>query len=130
MTTREATDVLMLAEPPPEGEKRPIGRPKGSSNRDRALTIKRIQKLADPIAFLARMANGFKFRGALTYDGKIEWLAPTPEMRMKANEMLLDRMMPKLRSVEHSGDSTESLTDFLASLAQAVKARSHDRPAD
>ena len=126
MTVRTNSDVLVLAEPPPEGKRLP-GRPKGSSNRDRALTIKRIQKLADPIAFLARMANGFKFRGALTYDGKIEWLAPTPEMRMKANEMLLDRMMPKLRSIEHTGDTTESLTDFLSSLAQAVKARSNGR---
>ncbi len=124
--TISSTDVIVLAEPPLEG-KRHIGRPKGSSNRDRALTIKRIKAMADPIRFLACVANGHKFRGALTYEGPIGWLAPTPDMRMKANEMLLDRMMPKLRSVEHTGDATESLTDFLATLAQAVKAKSNGR---
>ena len=123
------TDVLVMADPPLDGKRLP-GRPKGSTNKDRALTIERIKTMADPIAFLACVANGFKFRGALTYEGKIEWLAPTPEMRMKANEMLLDRMMPKLRSVEHTGDATESLTEFLASLAQAVKERSNGRRAD
>ena len=63
MAVRTPTDVLVLA---PEGKRLP-GRPKGSTNKDRALTIERIKKMADPIAFLACVARRSGSLAILTY---------------------------------------------------------------
>ena len=81
---------------------RPVGRPKGSSNRNRVATQERINRRADPLGFLIDVSNGRPVR--IAGRGKTAVMhQPTLEQVFEAKALLLRKIMPDLKSTEIQG---------------------------
>ena len=81
------------------------GRKKGTPNRDRSATIERIQKEADPILFLCKVARGDRMSAAAEPGAKKKtWWVPTGDQRLSAAQTLARKIMPDMKAVEHTGE--------------------------
>jgi len=77
--------------------------------RQELMTASRIALLADPIGFLCEVVNGNKVKG---YDPKIRrkgWVYPVFADQLAAAKILAAKVMPDLKSVEHSGTVGEPM---------------------
>ena len=106
-----------------ETPKRPCGRPKGlgkvpgsgrkpgTPNKDRAATIERIMKEADPILFLCKIYRGDRISAAAEVgDKKRTWVVPTIDQRTTAAQTLARKIMPDMKAIEHAGPLGEPLS--------------------
>ncbi|MEE9289805.1 MAG: hypothetical protein V3U99_02220 [Alphaproteobacteria bacterium] len=99
-------------------KKRPPGRPKGHpktgrrrkgvANRTRVQTLERIEREADPIDFLCRVARGLQFEAA-TEAGAAEKVKmyPTLDQRLDAAKILARKVLPDQKALEHTAGSGE-----------------------
>ncbi len=77
---------------------------KGTPNRSTVQTRDRIQKLADPIQFLADVMAGKRMVAAgEPGDMKKTWCYPTLAQRVQASETLLRKLLPDLKATELTG---------------------------
>ena len=75
------------------GERRG-GRQRGTPNKVNAATRERIEKEADPIGFLCRIANGEEIEAAFTKDTReVELIRPTLDQRMMAAQTLARKLV-------------------------------------
>ena len=87
------------------------GRRKGTCNKDRSATIERIQKMADPLAFLCKVCRGDRMAAALEPGAKKKsWWLPTGDQRITAAQTLARKVMPDMKSIEHAGPLGESIS--------------------
>ena len=86
------------------------GRKKGTCNKDRAATVERIQKEADPILFLCKVCRGDRMTAAdETGAKKKSWWVPTGDQRISAAQTLARKIMPDMKAIEHAGPLGEPL---------------------
>ncbi len=87
------------------------GRRKGTCNKDRSATIERIQKMADPLAFLCKVCRGDRMAAAdETGAKKRTWWYPTGDQRIQAGMALARKVMPDQKAVEIAGPLGEPLS--------------------
>lgn len=79
------------------------GRAKGTPNRDRQVSIRRILEEADPIGLLIAAARGEPMMLAVEPGGEPTLIYPTYKDVLTARMKLADKVMPDLRSVEVAG---------------------------
>ena len=81
------------------------GRRKGTPNRDRAATIEKIMREADPLLYLCKIARGDRLEAG---DGpnatKKTWWFPTGDQRISALQTLARKVLPDMKAIEHSGE--------------------------
>ena len=95
----------------PKGYPRSGGRKKGQPNRDRAATVERIMREADPIGFLCKVARGDRMTaGAEPNAKKKAWWFPSGDQRISAAVTLARKILPDQKAVETSGPQGEPLT--------------------
>ncbi len=81
------------------------GRKPGTPNRDRAATIEKIMRQADPLEFLCKVARGDRMSAASeSGSSKKGWWVPTGDQRISAAQTLARKVLPDMKAVEHSGD--------------------------
>ena len=107
------------AEKPKRGPGRPkglgrapgSGRAKGTPNKDRAATVERIMREADPLGFLAKVCRGDRMQAALLPGAKKKtfWF-PTGDQRITAAQTLAKKVMPDMKAIEHAGPMGEPLS--------------------
>ena len=87
------------------------GRKKGTPNKDRAATIDRIMREADPIGFLAKVCKGTCLEAAAEPGAKkrTRWY-PTGDQRLTAAQTLARKVLPDMRAIEHAGPLGEPLS--------------------
>ena len=82
------------------------GRRRGTPNRSTAQTREFIQKEADPIGFLCRVARGLMFEAALAVgDDKKVKMYPTPDQRVHAALALSRKILPDMKAIEMTGEA-------------------------
>ena len=87
------------------------GRAKGTPNRDRAATIERIMREADPLGFFLKVARGDRMSEASEPESrKKTWWFPTWDKRMAAMQTLFRKAMPDMKAIEHSSDAAPQIT--------------------
>ncbi len=87
------------------------GRKKGTPNKDRAATVERILKLADPIGFLCAVCKGDRMVAAPEPGGeKRSFWYPTGDQRIQAGMALARKVMPDTKAVEIAGPLGEPLS--------------------
>ena len=87
------------------------GRKKGTCNKDRAATVERIMREADPLAFLCRVCRGDRMAAAdETGAKKRTWWYPTGDQRITAAQTLARKVMPDQKAVEIAGPLGEPLS--------------------
>ena len=113
-------DVL----PPKRGPGRPPGHPKtggrkkGVPNRTTLETREYIQKRADPVEFLCRVALGLQVEAAPEPGAREKALVrPTIEQRLDAAKILARKILPDMKAVEHTGDTSPFVFQFIAGAA-------------
>ncbi len=80
------------------------GRAKGTPNRDRAATIEKIMREADPLLFLCQVARGDRLSAASEPGAKkMSWWVPTGDQRITAAQTLARKVLPDMKSVEYAG---------------------------
>ena len=80
------------------------GRKKGTCNKDRAATVERIMREADPLAFLCKVCRGDRMAAASEPGAKKRtWWVPTGDQRIQAAMALARKVMPDVKAVEHTG---------------------------
>ncbi len=95
----------------PKGYPRSGGRQKGTPNKDRAATIERIMREADPLLFLCKVARGDRMAAAAEPGAKKKtWWVPTGDQRISAAQTLARKVMPDMKSIEHAGPLGEPLS--------------------
>ncbi len=87
------------------------GRQRGTCNKDRAATVERIMKEADPLLFLCKVCRGDRMQAALDPGAKKRtfWF-PTGDQRITAAQTLARKVMPDMKSIEHAGPLGEPLS--------------------
>ncbi len=98
--------------PRPKGLPKTGGRFPGTPNKTTAATRERIEREADPVAFLSRVMRGEEI------DGKI----PTLEHRIDVAAKLLNKIAPDMKELAHSASGARSDEDRSAD-ARAVRER-------
>ncbi len=107
------------AEKPKRGPGRPkglgkvpgSGRARGTPNKDRAATVERIMREADPLGFLAKVCRGDRMEAALEPGAKKKtWWFPTGDQRIVAAQTLARKVMPDMKAIEHAGPMGEPLS--------------------
>ena len=87
------------------------GRAKGTPNKDRAATVDRIMREADPILFLCKVCRGDRLEAALEPGAKKrEWWYPTGDQRLTAAQTLARKVLPDMKAIEHTGPLGEPLS--------------------
>ena len=87
------------------------GRAKGTRNRDRTVTIERIQREADPILYLCKISRGDRVSAAPEPGAKKKtWVFPTIEQRTVAALALARKVLPDMKAVEIAGPLGEPLS--------------------
>ena len=87
------------------------GRQKGTPNKDRAATVERIMREADPIGFLCKVARGDRMAAAIEPGAKKKsWWFPTGDQQISAAQTLLRKCLPDMKSVELGGPLGEPLS--------------------
>ncbi len=86
------------------------GRKPGTPNRDRAITREFIIKEGAPIAFLCNVVKGKRFSTAKEPgDSTRIHVFPTLDQRLTAARILVSKIVPDLKSVEHAGEDGGNL---------------------
>ena len=81
------------------------GRQRGTPNRDRAATIEKIMREADPLLFLCKVARGDRMEaGSEPGASKKSWWAPTGDQRISAAQTLARKVLPDMKAVELTGE--------------------------
>ena len=81
------------------------GRKPGTPNRDRAATIERIMREADPLLFLCKVARGDRMEaGGEPGASKKSWWIPTGDQRISAAQTLARKVLPDMKAVELTGE--------------------------
>ena len=81
------------------------GRKQGTPNKDRAATVERIMREADPLEFLCKVARGDRMSAAAKPGAsKKSWWVPTGDQRISAAQTLARKVLPDMKAVEHTGD--------------------------
>ena len=105
--------MTITTEKPKRGPGRPkglgrvpgSGRKKGTPNRDRAATIEKIMREADPLLYLCKIARGDRLEaGAGSKATKKTWWFPTGDQRITALQTLARKVLPDMKAVELSGE--------------------------
>ena len=117
---------------PKRGPGRPRGYPKsggrkpGTCNKDRAATIEKIMREADPLLFLCKVARGDRMSAAgEPGESKKTWWIPTGDQRISAAQTLARKVLPDMKAVEFSGDAPmisriiRQIVDPLSSTSEA-----------
>ena len=87
------------------------GRKKGTCNKDRAATVERIMREADPLLFLCKISRGDRIPAAAAVgDKKRRWIFPTIDQRITAAQTLARKIMPDMKAIEHAGPLGEPLS--------------------
>ena len=87
------------------------GRKRGTCNKDRAATVEKIMRLADPLEFLCKICRGDRMEAAPESGAKKKgWWFPTGDQRISAAQTLARKVMPDMKAVEHSGPLGEPLS--------------------
>ena len=111
------TDTDETTDKPKRGPGRPkglgkvpgSGRKPGTPNRDRAATIEKIMREADPLLFLCKVARGDRMSAAAEPGvRKKTWWIPTGDQRISAAQTLARKVLPDMKATEHSGNVTQS----------------------
>ena len=124
----------------PKGYPRSGGRLPGTPNKDRAATVERIQREADPLGFLCKVVRGVRMEAAAEPGAtKRVWWFPTADQRITAAQTLARKVMPDQKAVEHVGELAPALTQIRrvivepgsvsAEVARADQAARPDRKA-
>ena len=87
------------------------GRKPGTPNKDRAATVERIMREADPILFLCKVSRGDRMAAALEPGAKkrVFWY-PTGDQRISAAQTLARKVLPDMKAIEHAGPLGEPLS--------------------
>ena len=87
------------------------GRKPGTCNKDRAATVERIMREADPLGFLCKVCKGHRLEAAPEPGAKKRsfWY-PTGDQRINAAQTLARKVMPDQKAIEHSGPLGEPLS--------------------
>ena len=99
------------------------GRKKGTRNKDRMVSIERIQREADPIGLLAKIARGDRMTGApAPGETKKTWWYPSGEQRLQAATVLARKVTPDVKAIEVAGTDggpvAITILDFLKGLPE------------
>ncbi len=101
------------------------GRQAGVPNKVNAATRERIEKDADPIGLLCRIANGEPIEASPTKDGEeAQTLRPTLDQRMSAAQTLARKVQPdaKDRTVQFGLPAIETVADTIKALGAILAA--------
>ena len=116
--------ALPGAPPAKRGPGRPPGLPKtggrkpGVPNRTTVETRSYIQQRADPVEFLCRVALGLQVEAAAEPGSREKTLVrPTLEQRVDAAKVLARKILPDMKAVEHTGDSSPFVFQFVGVVA-------------
>ena len=105
------------------------GRKRGTPNRDRAATIEKIMREADPLLYLCKIARGDRLEAGDGPDAtKKSWWFPTGDQRISALQTLARKVLPDMKAVEHSGDSPVQITRIERTIVRPEKPA--EAPAD
>lgn len=106
----------------PRGQPKSGGRKRGTPNRDRAATIEKIMREADPLLYLCKIARGDRLEAG---DGpnakKKAWWYPTGDQRISALQTLARKVLPDMKAIEHSGDAPVQITHIERTIVQSQK---------
>lgn len=128
----DAVDALgAITEKPKRGPGRPkglgkvpgSGRQKGTCNKDRAATVEKIMREADPILFLCKVCRGDRMAAALEPGAKKSkhWY-PTGDQRIQAGMALARKVMPDMKATELSSkDGTVVVTRIERVIVDPVR---------
>ena len=95
----------------PKGTPKTGGRQKGTCNKDRAATVEKIMREADPLLFLCKVCRGDRMEAAAKPgDKKRTWWVPTGDQRISAAQTLARKVMPDQKAIEHTGPLGEPLS--------------------
>ncbi len=106
------------------GERRG-GRTKGTPNKVNAATRERIEREADPIGFLCRVANGEPIDAAPVKEGEdAVTVRPTLDQRLSAAQTLARKIQPDAKDTPISLDLPvfEKAEDMVSAMAAVVSA--------
>ncbi len=94
----------------PKGYPRSGGRKRGTPNRDRAFTVARIEREADPVGLLIKVCRGDRMSAGLDPGAKKKaWWFPSADQRVQAATVLARKVLPDQRAVETSGPQGEPI---------------------
>lgn len=94
-----------------KGHPKTGGRKKGTPNKNRWSTVERINRLADPIGMLCKLANGERMPAASKPgERKKQWWFPTPEQQINAWNTLARKTVPDQKAIEYTGDTSVQIT--------------------
>jgi hypothetical protein len=94
----------------PRGHPRSGGRARGTPNRDRAFTVARIEREADPIGLLIKITRGDRMTAGPEPGAKKKaWWYPSADQRVQAATVLARKILPDQRAVETSGPQGEPI---------------------
>ncbi len=107
------------------------GRKKGTCNRDRAATIERIQREADPLGFLCKVCRGDRMSAAAEPGAKKKtWWFPTGDQQITAAQTLCKKILPDMKAIEHVRELQPVLTQIRRVIvdpkSEAAEAAKHD----
>ena len=95
----------------PKGYPKSGGRAKGTPNRDRAATIDKIMREADPLLYLCKIARGDRLEAGDGPDAKKKtWWFPTGDQRISALQTLARKVLPDMKAVEVSGETAVQIS--------------------
>ncbi len=99
------------------------GRKPGTPNRDRAATIEKIMRQADPLEFLCKVCNGDRMEAASEPGAKkrTHWF-PTGDQRITAAQTLARKVLPDMKATELTGDLQPTFTRIECVIVDPVKA--------
>ena len=99
------------------------GRRKGTPNRSRVQVLERIEREADPVGFLIRIAKGLQFEAATEAGAKTkEKMYPTSDQRLDACRILARKVLPDQKAVEITPGGAEPFIFQFISPMQAGNA--------
>ena len=105
----------------PKGYPRSGGRQKGTPNRDRAATIEKIMREADPLLYLCKIARGDRLEAGEGSNAKKKtWWFPTGDQRISALQTLARKVLPDMKAVELSGDAPV-ITEIIRQIVDVKK---------
>ena len=87
------------------------GRARGTPNKDRAATVEKIMRHADPLEFLCKICRGDRLTAAPEPGAtKKAWWYPTGDQRITAAQTLARKVLPDQKAVEVAGPLGEPLS--------------------
>ena len=105
----------------PPGYPKSGGRQRGTPNRDRAATIEKIMREADPLLFLCKVARGDRMEaGGEPGASKKSWWIPTGDQRISAAQTLARKVLPDMKAVEITGEPVQ-ITSIKRTIVDPLK---------